>query len=167
MVDPTRRFWLRGKAAQPALRPPWSLRPESAFTSACTRCGDCVAVCPPRVIRKGDGGFPVLDFFDAGCDFCGACAAACVPKALDRRLPMDRPIAGRLQIGPSCLAERRIECRVCGDACGAGALRFPPRAGAVAAPVLDAARCTACGDCQARCPAGALTVVPGGAPLKA
>lgn len=64
----------------------------------------------------------------------------------------------RPQIAPHCLALRHVECRICGEACDARALRFPPRLGGIAVPVLDTDACTGCGDCVAPCPAGALAL---------
>ena len=61
--------------------------------------------------------------------------------------------------GPACLADRGVECRLCGEACDAGAIRFPPRLGGVAAPVIDHDRCTGCGDCLPLCPPSALKLV--------
>ncbi len=63
-----------------------------------------------------------------------------------------------VRIGEGCLAQRGVECRVCGEACDAGAIRFPPRRGGVALPVPDLAKCTACGDCVGPCPVGAVSV---------
>ena len=63
------------------------------------------------------------------------------------------------QKGPTCLADRGVECRLCGEACDAGAIRFPPRLGGVAAPVIAVDRCTGCGDCLPLCPAAALKLV--------
>lgn len=64
------------------------------------------------------------------------------------------PLLARVE--PSCLALNRVECRLCGERCDAGAIRFPPRRGGVAMPVIDGARCTGCGDCLPACPAQAL-----------
>ena len=64
------------------------------------------------------------------------------------------PLLARVQA--SCLAQRGVECRLCGEHCDAGAIRFPPRLGGVAAPVVDDQRCTGCGDCLPVCPSGAL-----------
>lgn len=76
---------------------------------------------------------------------------------LARRVTADgQPAPLRAVVGPACLAEQRVECRLCGEACDAGAIRFPPRMGGVAAPVVDAARCTGCGDCLPLCPTQAL-----------
>lgn len=60
------------------------------------------------------------------------------------------------RITEACLARQRIECRVCGERCDEGAIRFRPTLGGVALPDLLAERCTACGECLAVCPSGAL-----------
>lgn len=139
-------------------RPPWALRPEAAFVAACTRCGDCLPACPRGLLRCGDGGFPRIDFSSAGCDGCGACAEACLPRAIDRA-QVGQAFAERIVLRAGCLADRGIECRLCGDACDARALRFVPRRGGVAALQVDPARCTGCGECLSRCPVGALALV--------
>jgi ferredoxin-type protein NapF len=72
--------------------------------------------------------------------------------AAERRVPV--------AIAPACLALRGVECRICGEACETGAIRFAPRAGGTAQPVLDLARCSACGDCVPPCPVGAVSVAP-------
>jgi ferredoxin-type protein NapF len=61
-------------------------------------------------------------------------------------------------ISSACLALRGVECRLCGDACDTGALRFRPTLGGIAQPVLDLSRCTRCTDCVGPCPVGAITV---------
>ena len=66
----------------------------------------------------------------------------------------DRPPS----ITASCLAQRAVECRICGEACGSGAIIFKPRRGGVSQPMLDAARCNGCGDCLAPCPVGAIRI---------
>ncbi len=56
-------------------------RPEIPEEERCTRCGDCVAVCPERaVILEGDGSVPVFDM--QVCVSCGECIAHCTFKAL-------------------------------------------------------------------------------------
>ena len=164
MVDSRRRSFLRGDvrsvmaadaAAMP--RPPWSLRPDSAFTEHCTRCGDCVRACPRGVLGAGDGGFPQISFAAAGCSLCGDCATACPTHAIDRAAS---PIAfvWRVQIDARCLNRRGVECRVCGDACEARALRFVPARGGIAQLQVDTAACTGCGDCVAVCPVSAIAL---------
>jgi len=76
-----------------------------------------------------------------------------------RRVASDgTPAARTLHIAPSCMAQQGTECRVCGEACDAGAICFPPRRGGVAVPVLMLERCNGCGDCLAPCPTQALTL---------
>ncbi|MFT3954661.1 MAG: ferredoxin-type protein NapF [Piscinibacter sp.] len=163
-MDPRRRSFLRGKlhdaAAETVVappRPPWSLRPDATFTAACTRCGDCVKACPRGVLKGGDGGFPQIDFSRAGCSLCGDCATVCASGAI---APTRQPQAfgWRVQVADHCLSRRGVECRVCGDACDARALRFVPARGGIAQLQVDSAACTGCGDCLSVCPVTALSV---------
>lgn len=138
------------------MRPPWALA-EEAFIDRCTRCGDCLKACPTGILAAGDGGYPSVDFKHGECTFCGDCAQACQPKAILRN--EEAPTwPYRAHIAPSCLAERRIECRVCGDYCADNAIRFSPQLGACPIPEIDANRCTGCGACSAPCPANAIAI---------
>lgn len=77
-----------------------------------------------------------------------------------RRVGPDGGTPPRLaSVQGSCLALNRVECRLCGEHCEAGAIRFPPRLGGVPAPVIDSGRCHGCGDCLTVCPSGALKLV--------
>ncbi len=155
-----RRNFLRGRlSGRPAtLRPPWA-GDEDDFVSACTQCGDCARACPTHVIVRGDGGYPAIDFGKGECTFCAACVSACAPGALKRRGDM-LPWTNRASIGDACLARNQVECRVCGEMCEVGAIRFRPQAGSVALPELDAEACIACGACVAPCPVGAIGITP-------
>ena len=64
----------------------------------------------------------------------------------------------RARIAETCLAEAGVECRICGENCPTGAIRFRPRLGGVAQPQLDVAACTGCGACFAPCPTRAIVV---------
>ena len=158
-MDPGRRFFLRGGVKAPPTpvsepRPPWAL-PEAAFVQTCTRCDACVAACPQHILSRGDGGYPVVNFDSNGCTECERCVPVCVPNALVR-LPGRTPWVWRADIGPQCLAAQRIECRVCGEMCDAGAIRFRPTLGGVAQPVVSPDACTGCGQCVAPCPTHAV-----------
>lgn len=74
-----------------------------------------------------------------------------------RRIGTDgRPAPRVAQVAAGCLALGGIECRLCGERCDAGAIRFAPRPGGVAAPLIDPSRCSGCGDCLPVCPSAAL-----------
>ncbi len=163
-MDARRRSLLRGRWADagatpptPPPRPPWALRPDDAFTGACTRCGDCVRACPENILATGDGGYPVISFATAGCSLCGDCRRVCAPGALQGDAPLPA-FAWRAHIESSCLAHLGVECRICGDACDARALRFVPMHGSVAQPQLQPSSCTGCGACVSVCPAGAMAL---------
>lgn len=153
-----RRAFLRGKAksAGNAPRPPWALA-GGAFESRCTRCGDCLAACPSRILVVGEGGYPTVDFARGECTFCGDCVARCGPGALCRQGD-DAPWSLMAMVTEGCLAERGVECRVCGEACLAGAIGFQPRIGGMASPVVQASACTGCGACVSVCPTGSVKV---------
>lgn len=155
----TRRQFLRGafRRREAIHRPPWAL-PEPAFLARCDRCGACVQACSSRLIALTDSGYPRLDFRDAGCTFCGNCVAACVPGALFRAAGSSPPWRLRASAGESCLATRGVLCRVCGERCEAGTIRFTPTLGAWPAPVFDPEGCTGCGTCVGACPADAITL---------
>jgi ferredoxin-type protein NapF len=162
-MDPRRRLFLRGSlqaAAAPQApqrpRPPWALRPDTAFTERCTRCGDCLRACPHGLLQAGDGGFPEIGFAQQGCTLCGDCRAACPSGALDRQATL--AFHARVAVADHCLAERGVECRVCAEACDARALRFRPQPGGVWRLQVSLADCTGCGACVAPCPVGAITL---------
>lgn len=159
MSEVSRRNFLRGRVAShaPQQRPPWA-RPEAEFVSICTQCGDCARACPTGIIRRGDGGYPTVDFRHGECTFCGECVNRCAAKALFREAGNSAPWSKIAHIAESCIARQQVECRVCGEQCGESAIRFVPRVGGAALPMLDAARCTGCGACVALCPADAIRV---------
>ena len=155
----SRRQFLRGnfKAARPPQRPPWALA-EEGFLDACSRCGDCIPVCPTRIIVVVRG-YPEVDFKRGECTFCGACALACKDGALPRATGQAIPWAIKAQIGPGCLARQGVECRVCGDHCPVAAIRFSPRLGGPPVAEVEAGSCTGCGACVAPCPVTAISLV--------
>ena len=155
-MSTSRRGFLRGRfaAERAPLRPPWALA-EAAFAACCTRCGACQRACPAAIVVAGAGGYPEVDFTRGECSFCGECAAACQPRAL---LRADGRPAWQLALtlGDGCIARQGVECRVCGESCGEGAIRFVPRIGGAALPLVAPERCTGCGACVAPCPAAAI-----------
>lgn len=154
----SRRGFLRGMRsshASSALRPPWALA-EEAFVSLCTRCDDCITACPNDIVVRGDGGFPTIDFSRGECSFCAECVRHCRTGALRRADEADPPWQLTAEIAGNCLAFVGVECRICGENCPLGVIRFRPRRGGVAVPELDAGACSGCGACFAPCPAQAI-----------
>lgn len=66
----------------------------------------------------------------------------------------------QVTIAAACLAFNGVDCRLCDDACDQRAIRFRPRPGGAYTPSIDTESCTACGECLAVCPVGALTTSP-------
>ena len=153
----SRRAFRRGRvhALRIEPRPPWAA-PTLAFEAACTRCDQCIRACPQSILVAGDGGFPQVDFSRGGCSFCGDCVRACEPGAL--ACDHGRPWALRPLVSEACLPRQGVECRVCGEACEANAIRFRPRLGGAPIPEVLTDTCTGCGACVAPCPAGAITM---------
>ncbi len=138
-------------------RPPGALS-EAAFLAACTRCGECTAVCPAHAIRPlgSEAGFaagtPSLDVNMNACVMCAdmPCAAVCPTAALE--VPADLwkqvKISAITIDTERCITYRDVECGVCAHACPAGpnALRMNDRRHPVLGP-----DCTGCGTCIQAC----------------
>lgn len=159
----TRKQFIRGDIGgrHKAIRPPWTV-PEDEFIEQCQRSGACITVCPERILEKGRGGFPQVNFARGGCIFCNACVDACVNGGY-RKDGQSKPegLAWRLKVrvGQSCLAFSQVVCRTCGEHCPESAIRFPPVFGGVARPAVNPAQCTGCGMCFAPCPNEAIELV--------
>ncbi len=154
----SRRHFLRGRLSGGVAprRPPWHL-PEDEFAGACTRCGQCIAACPTRIVAAGTAGFPEVGFASGACTFCAACTHVCPSGAL-RFGASQSPWTLRAGIGNACLAYGQVLCRSCGEACDTQAIRFPPRIGGVPIPILSLDACTGCGACVGVCPVAAIGV---------
>lgn len=158
-INPARRSFLRGCVSQPQpqpMRPPWS-RVER-FTDLCSRCLRCADACPDRIIIRGDGGFPEIDFRRAACTFCGACATACPEPVFETSTGV--PWRARAAVTGDCLAARGVVCRTCRDECPEDAVCFATAVGGIARPRVEPDRCSGCGACVGVCPVGAIRIVP-------
>ena len=157
MLDSGRRRLLRGGRDIGEPRPPWLKAPMS-FTEDCTRCGQCMELCPQQIVRIGDGGFPMVNFDLGECVLCGECTTHC-----EAGLFLDAPERGAAWdhaalISERCLTHLGVLCRSCEDACEPRAIRFPLAAGSVPKPEVDAQLCTGCGGCIRPCPEQAIAM---------
>ena len=148
-INTARRAFLKGRAAKESMNHhmPWAV---AGFAAVCRRCDDCIKACEESVLKRGDGGYPTVDFDRGGCTFCGACAQACEYGALDREIAP--PWQLKAAISDGCLSAQGITCRSCGDACELRAIRFRLELGGRAIPSLDTSLCNGCGSCIATCP---------------
>lgn len=152
------------------IRPPFALD-ELDFLLACTRCGECVQVCPTGVIFPLAAKYgatavetPAMDLANKSCLMCHdwPCVAACEPGALllpqapeteegekpaeDFEIPLPRLALAVIDTA-RCLPYLGPECGACNNSCPVpGALLWDgPK------PRIDADRCTGCAACRVAC----------------
>ncbi len=143
------------------LRPPGAVE-ESLFLSRCTRCNECIKVCPHYCVRGMDSdvecgiGTPIIIPEIAPCRLCPdlPCISACKDKAL---LPVDD--ISRVRIGVALIdninctdyyGDGSSPCRKCYTEC-------PLKDKAIylgeSGPVIRGEICTGCGICEYVCTA--------------
>jgi Pyruvate/2-oxoacid:ferredoxin oxidoreductase delta subunit len=155
--------WLRLGAEVYPLRPPGAA-PESRFPGLCVRCGNCITVCPQRILaadlgQSGLGGFltPIVDYERDYCDeWCAQCTRVCPSGALRPMALADkrRLVMGNARIDKTrCLAwSQQRACMVCSEFCPYLAIRAREQQG-VPCPEVILEVCRGCGACQKHCPA--------------
>jgi len=148
------------------IRPPGAL-PERQFRETCSRCGECVKVCPVQCIKidstgvKGAGA-PYINIDSAACVLCDGllCMNKCPSGAL-----VPTPI-GEIDMGTAvwhektCLRTTGESCTICIDDCPIGEMAIVLDAAGKVKVIDDG--CTGCGVCQNRCPTNpkSITVTP-------
>lgn len=170
--------WERGRYTNTfPIRPPGSL-PEARFRAQCVRCGECLKICPSRVLQPSglelglDGLWtPTIKADIAGCQSsCTNCGQVC-PTGAIRNLPLEEKRAARIGLAQvnetTCLphAEKDV-CGLCYEACAAAGyhaieyrrigIQYDNRNRPIAdsgflAPVVLEEKCVGCGLCQASC----------------
>lgn len=140
------------------IRPPGAL-PEKEFLEKCTRCNECVRVCPQQAVMKfvGEGSMnhltPILNLRKAACILCEdfPCIEACQPAALVQPVSRRHVQMGTAVINSKlCHAWQGADCDYCFKECP-----FPGEAITLddsRRPHVVEASCTGCGLCEHICP---------------
>lgn len=153
MANYSRRQLLRGKHI--AIRPPWA-QEEEVFINTCSRCNACITHCPEKIIIKGQGGFPEVNFTLGECTFCESCLENCPTTALIKQQEDSQPWSLTLEVTAECLPKHGVVCITCREFCEQQVFTFPPQQGGVTTPQITAENCTGCGACISVCPTQAI-----------
>ncbi|MCX5853335.1 MAG: 4Fe-4S dicluster domain-containing protein [Deltaproteobacteria bacterium] len=151
-------FKVSGARALP--RPPGALI-EPEFLKYCTRCYQCIDVCPtdaliPAGISGGipNIGTPVLDW--KKCIFCMACIRTCPTGAIKRISKDDIKIGNAVINRETCLTwSGQSKCDICYNACPYDAIKLENDGNPI---VLDDP-CNGCGACERKCPTDPKSIV--------
>jgi MauM/NapG family ferredoxin protein len=151
-------FKVSGAKALP--RPPGALI-EPEFLKYCTRCYQCIDVCPvdalhPAGISGGipNFGTPVLDW--KKCIFCMNCIRTCPTGAIKRISRDDIDIGNAVINHSTCLTwSGQSKCDICYNACRYDAIKLENEI----FPVVLEDPCTGCGACERRCPTNPKSIV--------
>lgn len=138
----------------PLFRPPGAVD-EASFLKDCTRCNDCIDVCPhdaivhaPAQFREA-AGTPMLAPDHQPCMMCEEmpCIKACEPNVLDSDVQV---LMGTAMVTEHlCLAHHGTTCTVCSEQCPVDEAILVSEG----KPIVNESQCTGCGVCRYVCPA--------------
>lgn len=150
-------------------RPPGALD-ESAFASACVRCGQCVQACPYDMLKLATlasgmaAGTPYFVARENPCEMCEdiPCAKVCPSGALDKDIASINDARMGLAVlldQENCLNFQGLRCDVCYRVCPVIdeaitlELEQNHRTGKHARflPTVNSNYCTGCGKCEQAC----------------
>jgi len=144
------------------LRPPGAL-PEQKFLDACSRCGECVKVCPAQCIKiDATGGLgagrPYIDAEAMPCVVCDGlvCMPACPTGALVPTLLNGIDMGLAVWNEKACLRTQGEQCTICVDQCPLGATAIDLHERKIR--VIESG-CIGCGVCQHYCPTEPRSIV--------
>lgn len=157
------------------LRPPSSVD-SGLFNSLCCRCGNCIRVCPTKILSFRTVGEDFLSFMTPEVNFssgycleeCNLCSSVCPTGAISTFKPGEK---GHLFMGKAeiklqnCLLLNNRECHKCNESCKYNAIEFRSGTGFFdVVPVIDNNKCVGCGACMVVCPESCITIIPPGGP---
>ena len=144
------------------LRPPGAL-PEQRFLDTCSRCGDCVRVCPAQCIKidasgERGRGAPFIDLDVMPCVVCDGlqCMHVCPTGAL-APIPLGAIDMGTAVWSPAtCVRSHGEPCTICIDRCPVGTVAIELVGNDVQ---VHPDGCIGCGVCQYYCPTTPKSIV--------
>lgn len=162
LADPARPVSL-----QLLQRPPGAIR-EVDYLNKCTRCGDCVKVCPAHAIVSDPavgGGAPFINSDTQPCVMCNtlACMSACPTGALTIVPRFEIDMGTAVWAEDLCLLSSQQHCDACVVACPMGSAAIEQMGTNDSREVrVHPLACTGCGLCQNVCPTTpkAIRVIP-------
>ncbi|MBO7612123.1 MAG: 4Fe-4S binding protein [Elusimicrobia bacterium] len=132
----------------------------SRFSSKCTSCRLCVAVCPNKVIHPRDFNHSVIymDYSKNYCKYdCNACSSAC-PTGAIKKITLEQKQHTRIGLA-KINRDLCINCGICAFKCPVKALSIEEDSNGDRALKYNAAVCIGCGACQVSCPHKAIEIV--------
>lgn len=169
------------RAGRALIRPPGALA-EPDFLARCTKCGQCLRVCPTNVLQPaffeaGIEGFatPVLDnrlgYCELNCVLCGqVCETGAIERiTLERKLGLGEYDGRPIRLGTAFFDHGRClpwsmdtACVVCEEVCPTSPKAIFTKPAAVVTragqtltlrqPYVEPERCIGCGICEHVCP---------------
>lgn len=146
------------------LRPPGAL-PEKQFLESCSRCGECVNVCPAEAIKLNPLGGKNAPFIDADTKACVACDGLYCMSACPTGALVPTPLV-QIKMGTAVWRSHQCtrttlqdECQRCVDVCPIGTAAIDLAGDYIEVKPLG---CIGCGLCQQDCPTSprAIAVIP-------
>ncbi|MFC1495080.1 4Fe-4S dicluster domain-containing protein [Thermodesulfobacteriota bacterium] len=153
------------------LHPPGAIEKDE-FSGQCLRCGNCMRVCPSKIIHPdtGQAGLlgllaPVVRFKKEYCvEKCNLCTMVCPSGALQKlslKQKQEYVIGEAILDASLCYLVRGVnDCNICERSCPFDAIQFYWDDEAyVAFPVVDTLKCNGCGACEVYCPTGKIKAI--------
>ncbi len=164
LLHPTESFLPLPFRHQGLIRPPGAL-PEPQFLTRCVRCGQCMRACLTNTLqpdwhRAGLEGLwaPHMNLRHAACEqTCNVCGQVCPTQAIR---PLSHIEKQHAKVGTAIVLRDRClpwsqdqRCLICDEQCPYNAIVFHhDEQHQVGLPVVNAAKCNGCGQCEDKCP---------------
>ena len=151
------------------LRPPGAAK-EHFFTGLCLRCGNCLRVCPSKIIHPDTGQSGILGFMSPVVRYetdycikeCNACTKACPSRAL-KPLNLEQKhkyVIGTAHLDKALCLHGISDCNACVNACLFDAIKiYWDKEAYESYPVVDPLKCNGCGACEVCCPTGDIKAI--------